>query len=202
MQSSCMPDGKTFVIDDENREAVRLLCLYFTSDERFEKEGEGYSLSKGILLQGPVGVGKSAVMGHLVQNQKQCFKMVNCLDVTADFVNQDVDDRKRGVNPLAKYFGPVPVAVNHNAFGHRLIGICFDDLGTENTSAMHFGERKNCMEEVLFSRYRNGNFALTHGTTNLSWDGIKDTYGLRVWDRAREMFNAIAWPVSAKSRRA
>src|SRR5688572_14149410 len=32
-----LPDGKLFQIDEANREAVRLLCYYFTNDPRFEE---------------------------------------------------------------------------------------------------------------------------------------------------------------------
>lgn len=194
-----LADGKLFTIDEANREAIKLLCLYFTNDPRFEEAG--YSLSKGILLQGPVGVGKSLIMSLLQQNQKQSFLLASCIDIANEFVNQSLDQRKSGMNVLARYFGEIPSPLGGNAYGHRRLGICFDDLGTENVNAVHFGERKNCMEEIIWSRYRNGNFPMTHVTTNLSWEQLKEAYGLRVYDRMREMFNPIAWPVEAKSRR-
>ena len=52
-------EGFEFVIDDANRQAFELLCLYFTNDKRFEDYdfmGVKYDLNKGLWLQSGVRV--------------------------------------------------------------------------------------------------------------------------------------------------
>lgn len=188
-----------FQIDDDNREALKLLCYYFTNDARFEQEGR--SLQKGVLLFGGVGVGKSLVMELLQQNQKQSYRLISCIDVVSEFTNQSSDDRKQGTNPLGIFCGDLPSSVGANPFGHRRLGFCFDDLGMEDFKAMYYGQTKNCMEEILWTRHKSGDFTKTHLTTNLSADELKTTYGIRIYDRLREMMNVITWPTNAKSRR-
>lgn len=187
-----------FKIDDDNREVVKMMCYYFTNDKRFEDAG--YSLSKGLLLQGGVGVGKSKIMTLLQQNQKQSFRVISCIDVANMWINQTKQDQENG-NVLARLFANTHSALGANPYGHRQIGYCFDDLGTEELRALNFGTAKNTMEEVLWKRHANGLFTTTHITTNLSAEELKESYGHRIYDRMREMFNQITWPKSAKSRR-
>ena len=188
-----------FKIDEANREIVKLLCYYFTNDPRFEQAG--YSLSKGLILQGPVGVGKSLLLELLQQNQKQSYRLVSALDVVSAYTNQDEQAKKQGHNPLDVYAANAIAPLGGNPFGHRAIGYCFDDLGTESQDAMYFGTRNNCMEEVLWKRYKAKLFTSTHITTNLALEDIGRLYGPRIYDRLFEMFNHITWPSTAKSRR-
>lgn len=192
-------EGELFRIDDDNREAVKLLCYYFTEDKRFESEGR--LLKKGLLLFGGVGVGKSMLMHLLQRNQKQSYRLISCIDVVSEFTNQTKEDRNAGVNVLARFYGDFHAPLNGNNYGHKILGLCFDDLGVENTRAVYYGEVKNCMEEIIWQRYKTGDFTKTHVTTNLSAEELKSAYGVRVYDRMLEMFNLIAWPLNAKSRR-
>ena len=190
---------RMFQIDEANREIVKLLCYYFTNDPRFEQAG--YSLSKGLMLQGPVGVGKSLLLELLQQNQKQSYRLVSALDVVSAYTNQDEQAKKQGYNPLDVYAANAIAPLGGNPFGHRAIGYCFDDLGTESQDAMYFGTRNNCMEEVLWKRYKAKLFTSTHITTNLALEDIGRLYGPRIYDRLFEMLNHITWPSTAKSRR-
>lgn len=199
LKKTPVSDTEMFRIDDDNREAIKSLCYYFTNDPRFE-EG-GLSLKKGLLLFGGVGVGKSMVMHLLQQNQKQSYRLISCIDVVSEFTNQSRDERNAGFNPMSLFYGDIHSAIGGNPFGHRKLGMCFDDLGVENPRAVHYGEVKNCMEEVIWQRYKSGEFTKTHITTNLSADELKAVYGARIYDRMLEMFNLISWPVEAKSRR-
>ena len=52
---------KELIVTDENRDVINSLCLYFARDKRFEDQGPGFSLGKGIFLAGFVGVGKSSM---------------------------------------------------------------------------------------------------------------------------------------------
>lgn len=179
-------------IDLDNQEIFRLLCLYFTHDERFELEG--YSFKKGICLFGGVGVGKTTILKMMSRNQVQSYVMKMCRAVEDEF-SQDGD----GI--LKKYGVFVQASANSDPFGHQVLGYCFDDLGTE-PMARYYGKDVNVMTEIILNRYDNElPFNQTHITTNLSVGEIAQRYGTRVTDRMRQMFNLFSFPEGAKSRR-
>lgn len=184
--------SKELTIDADNQEIFRLLCMYFTGDERFELEG--YSFKKGICLFGGVGVGKTTILKMLCRNQVQSYVVKMCRAVEDEF-------SKQGDDVLAIYGTLRQTANNSDPFGHQVLGYCFDDLGTE-PMGKHYGKETNVMAEVLLNRYDNDlPFHCTHITTNLAVDEIKARYGTRVTDRMRQMFNLLTFPETAKSRR-
>lgn len=180
---------KIMEVDDDNRNIVKNLCCYFTGDKRFKGD-----LNKGILLYGSVGIGKSALMRFFMLNQIATYRVVSCRDIESDY-------SKLGEDTVKRYSYLQTVAINSNTFGHREIGVCFDDLGTE-VNGKHYGKEKNVMSEIILNRYDNQlENKYTHVTTNLDSEQLKSEYGERVLDRMRQMFNIIAFPDSAKSRR-
>ena len=82
--------------------------------------------------------------------------------------------------------------------------LILDDLGTENLG-LHFGSRTNVISELLMMRYerfvafrrltgserREYQHPVTHGTSNLNHNELREFYGDRVYDRMRELFNDI-----------
>jgi hypothetical protein len=178
-----------FVVDDDNNQIVRLLCQYFTNDPEFEKAG--YKLSKGICLFGGVGVGKTMLMEMFRRNQKHSYQVTSCQDVESIYAKNGPDfNEKTNEIGLRKFFGLINLNAA-NEYGHRTIGYLFDDLGQEITNTKYFGTERNVMQEVLTQRYKLGLFTSTHLTTNLDAKMILDTYGPRVADRMKEMFNII-----------
>lgn len=188
-----------FVIDDHNRAIVKLLCLYFSEDPEFEKDGR--KLSKGILLFGGVGVGKTHLLTLFRNNQKQSYQVVTCQDVEGLYAKNGPDTHPQtGAPGLRKFFGFVPLQ-GTNMYGQEGLGYLFDDLGQEITNTKYFGTERNVMHEVLTQRYKNNLHTATHLTTNLSGEQIKNLYGERVADRMVEMFNIISFNENAPSRR-
>lgn len=188
--------AKLITIDSNNEWIVKALCLYFTGDKRFENLKPSYSLHKGLYLFGSVGVGKTFLMELFFQNQVQSFTVVSARQIEADYAEKDGGDTS-----LVYYSQPIQIPVNGNPYGQRSLGICIDDIGTEN-DGKHFGKVKNVITEVMLNRYDNrlpGN--MTHVTTNLNTEEIEQRYGTRVLDRMREMFNLLAFNVEAPSRR-
>lgn len=57
------------------------------------------------------------------------------------------------------------------------------------------------MGEILLLRYAKCPGPYTHVTTNNTTDEFLDMYGVRVYDRMREMYNIVEWPADAESRR-
>lgn len=186
--------GKPFIVDDDNREQVKRLCVYFACDEERASQ-MGIDLTKGLLLMGNVGVGKTHLMSFFFQNQNASYVMVNCRTVEDKWINQD-----KGT--IDYYSNAHPYAVNADPFGHNMFGMCFDDLGTENSPSKAYGEEKNVLADIIMNRYENRlPYNMTHFTTNLSAHDLGLKYGTRVRDRMREMCNQIQFDNGAKSRR-
>lgn len=187
-------EGNKLVIDDENRFVIESLAKYFTKSPEFEQIRPGYSLEKGILLHGNVGVGKSQLMKVFRYNQRHSYDIKDCSDITAEF-------QKSGEDGLAKYFRDTDIKYK-NDFGHKKSGWCFDDLGVES-DGRYFGNSVKVMERIIDVRYRGFKEIglVTHMITNLSATEIKANYGIRFADRCREMFNIISFPEKAESRR-
>lgn len=206
LKATKTPAGKDFKIDSYNTEIVRLLTLYFSNDQEFEKSndnfGNPFSLQKGLCLMGNVGVGKTFLMGFFHHNQNQSYVMANCRRIEGLWVDQMSNKDKPLKNVIDKYSEAIQVPVNSNPFGQQAIGVCFDDLGTETRPSKSYGEEKHVLAEILMNRYESGLPAnWTHITTNLSAHDIGTSYGNRVKDRFREMFNLIQFDNEAKSRR-
>lgn len=189
-------DGKPFssCMSEEFEKIVKWICCYFAGDARFESRPD-LRLSKGLLLCGGVGIGKSTIMKLFQRNQICSYRVISCRDVEGDFA-------ALGEDALREYSTNTKIALNSDPFGHQQLGYCFDDLGTEDT-AKHYGRVKNVMQSVILNRYDVGDIPLntTHITTNLSDEELKVRYDDRAIDRMREMFNIIEFPLTEKSRR-
>jgi len=170
---------REFEIDVFNQELIKRLCLYFAADPRVEEYG--MSLQKGLMLAGGTGSGKTTIMKAFRSNPMQSFKLINCRTVGYNFsVN--------GFEEIRSYSKAETMPINQ--FGQSDLGICFDDLGTDE-ERKHYGDKINALTEVLLNRYDTIPFTKTHITTNLNADMIEAIYGSRIRSRLREMFNLI-----------
>ncbi len=173
-----------FAVDSTNEKVFKQLCCYFAGDERFERGG--LSLSKGLLLTGGVGCGKTTLMRIFAQNQVRSFHVEDCVEIAMDFAEHGYD---KVLSFYASDRQPSPTA---NEFGHALFALCLDDIGAETPSA-HYGNRDMPIEKILTLRYSKG--LLTHATTNLTLEEIGNVYGsARLVSRLHEMFNIIHLP--------
>jgi len=181
--------SQSLTVDPDNEKIIQQLCKYFSGDTSFKGD-----LTKGLLLAGGVGVGKTTLMRYFMKNQIQSYRMESCREIESKF-STDGDQFVYYCSWM------VPIATNADPFGHQTVGICFDDLGTES-NAKHYGKEKNVLAEILLNRYDNKlPFNATHITTNLTATEIKTQYGTRVSDRLRQMFNIIEFDPETKSRR-
>jgi len=182
---------KKWIRTPENEKVTDLISQHLTGDERFEKAG--YSLDKGLLLAGGVGVGKTTIMQLFSRNPKYSYIIIPCRRIANIFTES-------GIDSIDEFCGEaLPTA--DNPFRANTYGICFDDLGTES-KRKNFGNEVNVMQEIILSRY-DAKMVLknkTHITTNLSADSIKESYGERVSSRMREMFNVIVFETAQDMR--
>lgn len=204
VSASKVPSGGQFKVDKDNERIVTLLCQYFACDSEFEKSvditGTNYKLEKGLCLMGNVGLGKTYLMGYFHYNQHASYMMANCRKIEGKWVDQ-MSNKEKPLKNVIDYYSTEIDAVD-NPFGHPVLGVCFDDLGTETHPSKSYGEEKNVLAEILMNRYENRlPFKFTHITTNLTTHEIGLQYGTRIKDRFREMFNLIQFGNEAKSRR-
>lgn len=190
-----------FTVDEYNKDFIWRLCLYFTNDQRFNEltgaHGERLSLTKGIAIFGGVGTGKTFIMRLFLENPKRSFIIRPCVDVAAEY--QEHSDAM-----MSQYMKPAQSLYSNDIFGHKMdMGVCFDDLGTENDQK-NYGNTANVMSRILMARYDKSesmDFPYTHITTNLSADEIEKNYGTRVRSRMAEMFNVFYFDEKAPDRR-
>lgn len=166
-----------FTLEGKRKEVYTQLIYYFFNDPKFNG-----NLSAGLFIHGGKGTGKTMMMNvfrnlsfnGLLKASGKGFNLNYCNAVVSEY-------ESNGAAILQKY--------HHGNYA-------FEDLGTENKKANHYGNIRNCMQEILFTR--NINFVdcgtLTYITSNFNQEVFadeKDGYGIRVGDRFFEMFNDI-----------
>jgi len=183
--------GKTFHIPENERGIIFGMLAWFLEDE-LVAEKMGIDLTKGILLSGPIGCGKTTLF-RLMQGfpiKIKNFRMISTRQVVSEFMQS-------GYEVLEKYSRG-----NYNHDGRSPKAYCFDDLGTE-TASKYFGNDCNVMAEILLTRYDlfKEKGIITHITTNLSATEIESQYGNRLRSRMREMFNLFGYEESSEDKR-
>nr|WP_315142536.1 ATPase [uncultured Flavobacterium sp.] len=181
--------GEKFHFREADIINIQKLICYFLKDEVMATHFN-LDLSKGILLSGPVGCGKTTLMTlmrHVAQPNYK-FIMKTCRDISFEFI-------KDGYQTIHKYS-------NGNNSYSEYRNYCFDDLGVE-TNLKYYGNECNVMAEIILSRYDIfiSKQVITHITSNLSASEIETTYGNRVRSRLRNMLNLIAFDKDTKDKR-
>lgn len=176
--------GKKFQIEKSDISTLFRLCSYFIRDKE-NCQRLDIDLSKGVLLSGPVGCGKTSLMKllrHLIPHQRP-YEVIACRNIVFSY-------NGIGFKTIEDY----------GSSGY----FCLDDLGVEPMGRF-YGKDLNVMGEILLSRYELSNetkFVLkTHGTTNLNAVELEERYGSRVRSRMREMFNLIAFDKQSVDKR-
>ena len=181
--------GSKFQILETDYPVVYKLISYFLKDEATCHQ-YNIDLTKGILLTGPIGSGKTALMNLMkyLTHTEHKFYIKPCRDISFEFI-QD------GYQTIHKY------SIGKLYHSEAKL-ICFDDLGVEN-NLKYYGNECNVMAEILLSRYDLfvSKKIVTHITTNLSASEIEAIYGNRVRSRLRAMFNLIAFDKSTTDKR-
>lgn len=180
--------GQWYKITDTNKSIVHALCLYFANDSRFQDFGEDFSLSKGIMLMGKPGVGKSHLMNYFMKNPHASYVIPTCKSIVEKFR----ENWSRDELSTIEFYSKLQSAEFGHLYNQDYLGTCFGDLGSEEI-ANSYGNKRNVIEEIIFARYEAGlPFDYTHITTNLDAEMIEKIYGERLIDRLREMCNVLS----------
>ena len=179
--------GQAFKVCEEDKHTIYKLIIYMIKDEETAIKQQ-INLSKGILLSGPIGCGKTSLMHLIKPFSASDYKIKTCREISFEFA-------KNGYEAINNF------TLKQN-FQSKLTGYCFDDLGTEQ-QIKHFGNDCNVMAEILLSRYEQfvENKSVTHITTNLSATEIEKVYGNRLRSRMRSMFNLITFSPNSSDKR-
>jgi DNA replication protein DnaC len=181
--------GSSFQFIEEDRTNITKLMAYFLKDEATANQF-GIDLSKGILLSGPVGSGKTTLMAIMkyINHKDNKFYMQTCRDISFEFI-------KEGYEIIHKYSRGSYTQTECKNY-------CFDDLGVES-NLKYYGNECNVMAEIILSRYDLfiSKKVITHITTNLSASEIEIMYGNRVRSRLRAMLNLIAFDKTTPDKR-
>ncbi len=169
--------GKPFIVDEENRQTINQLIYYFIGDERFQGD-----LSKGIMLCGNVGSGKTLLFKIFQELGFKQILMKTCRDIARDFALEG----HKGINRYGKdsFEKKNQLTIKKN--------YCFVDLGSEYNQKF-FGNECNVMAELIQDRYEmfKSMKLTTYFTTNLTKSEIEQKYGDRVESRIAEMCNYV-----------
>jgi len=173
---------RRFKFNENNQDIIYTLLRYFMQDPEFNSYGlikKGYSLNKGILLYGDIGVGKSTLFQVLHETGRKLlaygikdfwFTNYSAIKLVQEFMSSAND-------PLSTF----------NLKNLSTGRLYLDDLGMEEKA---YG-RKEVGADLLFERNRNR--AKTFATSNLSPSQLAEKYGPRIGDRIIEDFNIIKW---------
>jgi hypothetical protein len=176
----------TFVIDDNNRQIIN--DLFFWAIDR--QESTSFDCTKGLLLQGDIGTGKSTLIRALRRfdiafrgkdergRNLGGFMLANAKDVCLAYC-------EGGVSALKRYMR---------------ITAAFDELGREQLSSTHFGAQLQVMGYVIESRY-DKQLRTLFATNILNPDELGERYGKFVCDRLRQMTNLVRFPDGESRRR-
>lgn len=171
--------NKSFVIDENNEAVIRQLHYYATNNSSFEGD-----LTKGILLQGKYGCGKTILLetysmlhNHIVKK----FSLNHPLLLFIKAVELQEQIRKQSIS----------------RFVHRPMII--DEFGRESKTIQDYGNVIRPISELLSLRSDLG--TLTHGTSNFILNTLStdEFYGGMIGDRLKMMFNFIT--LQGESRR-
>ena len=181
--------GNHFKIQETDYPVIYKLIAYFMKDEATCMQNN-INLQKGILLNGPIGCGKTTIMTLMKQLAPQGNKFF--LKPTREISFEFIQDGYEVIHRYSK----------GKLYQSEPKTICFDDLGTEN-NLKYYGNECNVMAEILLSRYDLfiNKKLQTHITTNLSAREIETNYGNRVRSRLREMVNLISYDKTTPDKR-
>jgi hypothetical protein len=178
---------------EHQKPIITALSLFFTNHEGFESLDTRlynslplkFSLNKGIWLWGNPGVGKTLLMEMFNRNNRICYEVIHCPKLAYDYI-------KNGDEAIERYTIQTPAVASHTNFHQKVMGICFNDLGVENTNAKHYGNPINVIETIVLQGYENRvPYWQRFVTTNLTFDQVRETYGVRFLDRVKECYNIM-----------
>ena len=174
----------SFQIDEKNEKTIFHLGLWADRNEEFNSLEPGWHIDRGILLSGPVGVGKD-----------ETFRM---LRQYLEFLKSPYRFKFRIVWEFARPY----MKDGYECFSEEMVGNLYyeelaltDEITGQPTREIvnHFGTKILIGSEIINFRYnifKNTGYQ-THFSTNLNEDQLEKVYGARCFSRINEMCNIV-----------
>jgi DNA polymerase III delta prime subunit len=151
------------------------LIRYFHADPDFRGD-----LTKGLLLMGPTGTGKTLAM-QIMSIYRQIDDTKFIMDGKTYRMNYDVMDVKKMVAAfLDNAFDGIDIYCRRYTF-------CMDDIGTESDQVKYYGNTLDVVSHIIAERYSRR--LLTFGTTNYPLEILEKKYDDRTVSRMYALFN-------------
>jgi len=151
---------------------------------------------KGVMIVGPMGIGKTFIFKIFRSNPYQSFKLVSAKNISKSAKT----DSNNFFENIKKWISP---NIANNFFGQKQLALMIDDLGTED-NINDFGNKTNVIQDLIEERYesfKKDKFPNLFITTNLTKDQLIERYGARSIDRLSEMLNIYSFDPDLKSLR-
>jgi hypothetical protein len=166
--TSEVEEGKKLIVNDYTMPLIKAMCYFLSEDERFESE-LGFSLSKGIMIRGISGLGKTHVVKCLSKNELHPILVVSMIEIAHDIKSSGEYNLPSG---YSKFY--------------------LDDVGSEESTVNYYGTKINWLKDFLETFYlRSNQYNRLIVSTNNNAAQMEKLYGFRVRSRMREMFNVI-----------
>lgn len=166
-----------FTLTPHVTEIYQELIRYFHADSEFNGD-----LTKGLLLMGPTGTGKTLAM-QVMSIYRQIDDAKFIMKGRTYKMNYEIVDVKTMVNLfLNNAFDGIEV------YCIRYV-LCIDDIGTETDQVKHYGNTLDVVSHIISERYSKR--LLTFGTTNFPISTLEDKYDDRIVSRMYALFNFV-----------
>lgn len=189
-------DGLELVLDDQSIKPIQIFVAWAARcQEALNKlTDDKLSISKGLMLRGNVGSGKSVLFRTL-----RDIKLGNNYEMSQLFRGVIFDKCEKiaklyqsGGDKAIEEFTKGVIKTTDNRFGKSYRNYCFDDLGNEEMKN-HYGNQREVMKDVIDERYDQyvDDGLITSFTTNLTMDEIEKRYDRRTRSRLEHMCNIV-----------
>jgi|SRR5689334_13282595 len=146
--------------------------------------------TKGAIVAGPVGTGKTAFMQIL-------FMLSGLSEEFSSAYGKELISTRMIQTKYSTIGDPLILNLS------EVDMLCIDDLGAETPVVNQYGTKTDPVSNLLFLRYEDwqkGSKKITFATTNLNEEALKKRYGDRLSDRMKEMFTFIVLKGTSKRK--
>ena len=160
-----------FVYSPQNEVLIKAICFRLSNDPRYETE-LGLSFSKGMIIRGAPGLGKSYLLGLVADNPVNNVQLLSMHEIAREMVN------------TGEFLG-----IKYGSFRY----IYLDDVGTEENPQVHFGTKHNFFRTYIEETYAKSKKTLSRVilSTNDNFQTLETKYDFRVRERLAECFDVI-----------